>query len=130
MPAAPDLAAAATAVELAKHALHTSARHLAATGGEDEHQSVVYDLAHAAAAVENARAVLDYGAKGDVEARIACAFVADALFDVVTKTYGREAEWGLDVTHPRRHSRRHLGLSRSVLPCLADRRNRSPPPRQ
>jgi (2S)-methylsuccinyl-CoA dehydrogenase len=95
MPAAPDLTAAAAAVDVAKGVIETAARHLA-TVDQDAHQTVVYDLAHAAAAVENARAVLDYGAKGDVEARIACAFVADAIFDVATRTLGREAEWGID----------------------------------
>ena len=55
---------------------------------------MAYDLAHAAAAVETARALLDYGAKGDVEARIACAFVADAVHDVATRLIGRESEWG------------------------------------
>ena len=70
-------------------------RHLAATGGVDANQVVAYDLAHAAAAVENARAVLDYGAKGEVEARIACAFVADAVADLATRMLGREAAWGV-----------------------------------
>ena len=40
---------------------------------------LAYDLAHAAAGVETARAMLDYGAKGDVEAAITCAFVADVV---------------------------------------------------
>ena len=44
--------------------------HLAASGDADSDQVVAYDLAHAAAAVETGRALLDYGAKGDVEARI------------------------------------------------------------
>ena len=90
---APDLTAAAQAVQLAKAVVDGAARHLAGAD-VDANQVVTYDLAHAAAAVENASAVLDYGAKGDVEARIACAFVADAVFDVMTKTLGREAAWG------------------------------------
>src|SRR5947209_9096126 len=98
MAVSPDLSAAASAVELAKGVVGAAARHLAAEGkgAVDTHQVVAYDLAHAAAAVENARAVLDYGAKGDVEARIACAFVADAVYDVIIKTFGREAEWGIE----------------------------------
>jgi (2S)-methylsuccinyl-CoA dehydrogenase len=72
------------------------ARHLATTGDIDADQVVAYDLAHAAAAVENARAVLDYGLRGEAEARIACAFVADAVCDVATKTYLREATWGIE----------------------------------
>jgi len=94
--AAPDLAAAASAVDLAGKALDAALAHVAANGGVDANQVVAYDLAHAAAAVENARAVLDYGAKGDVEGRIACAFVADAVHDVVTRLIGRDAEWGID----------------------------------
>jgi len=91
MPA--DLAAAATAVEEAGAVLARAAAHLAATGGVDAHQWACYDLAHASAAVETARGVLDYGGKGDLEADIACAFVAEAVHDVAAKLLGREAEW-------------------------------------
>src|SRR5947209_10007207 len=90
----PDLAAAACAVEVARSVVDGAASAL--QGKLDEQQVVAYDLAHAAAAVENARAVLDYGAKGDVEARIACAFVADAIFDLATKVMTREPEWGVE----------------------------------
>src|SRR2546423_14589508 len=106
MAASPDLAAAASAVDTAKGVVDACARHLAAAGkgAVDTHQVVAYDLAHAAAAVENARAFLEYGSLGDVEAGMACAFAADAVFDVITRTFGREQEWGiesgaLDATH-------------------------------
>jgi (2S)-methylsuccinyl-CoA dehydrogenase len=89
-----DLSAAAAAVETARKVVDAGARHLAADEDADGDQVVAYDLAHAAAAVETARALLDYGAKGDVEARIACAFVADAVHDVATRLLGRDAEWG------------------------------------
>jgi (2S)-methylsuccinyl-CoA dehydrogenase len=92
--AAPDLNAAARVVELAKSVTDGAARHLATLGDLDAHQVVAYDLAHASAAVENARAILDYGAKGELEARMACAFVADAVYDVATRVLGREADWG------------------------------------
>ena len=36
-------------------------------------------------AVETARSMLDYGAKGDVEARLTCAFVADAVHDLASR---------------------------------------------
>jgi (2S)-methylsuccinyl-CoA dehydrogenase len=91
---APDLSAAAAAVEAAKSVVDGGVRHLAANGDVDTDQVVAYDLAHAAAAVEIARAILDYGAKGETEARIACAFVADAVYDVASRVLGREAEWG------------------------------------
>src|SRR3954447_18748755 len=98
MAASPDLAAAAKAVELGKSVVDTAVRRFQEAGPEalERDQVVAYDLAHAAAAVENARAVLDYGAKGDAEARIACAFVADAMFELATKLLGREEEWGAD----------------------------------
>ncbi|MDQ1444234.1 MAG: (2S)-methylsuccinyl-CoA dehydrogenase, partial [Acidimicrobiaceae bacterium] len=95
MSAAPDLTAAADAVELATTVI-AGARTSLAGSDIDANQVVAYDLAHAAAAVENARAVLDYGSKGEVEARIACAFVADAVFDVATRVLGREPEWGAE----------------------------------
>src|SRR5207248_11020192 len=91
---APDLAAAAAAVDLAKGVVETVASHLHGTD-LDANQVVAYDFAHAASAVENARAVLDYGAKGDVEARITCAFVADSVYDLMVKVLGREAAWGV-----------------------------------
>ncbi len=92
-----DLTAAATAVEQVRAVVSRAATHLAATGGVDAHQWAAYDLAHAAAAVENATAVLDYGGQGQLESEIACAFVADAAYDVITKLLGREADWGVDL---------------------------------
>jgi (2S)-methylsuccinyl-CoA dehydrogenase len=91
----PDLAAAAAAADLASSVTAAAARRLAGLGDLDAHQVLAYDLAHAAAAAANAQAVLDYGAKGEVEARIACAFVADAVWDVATRILGREADWGV-----------------------------------
>ena len=57
---------------------------------------LAYDIAHAAAAVETARSLLDYGGKGELEAKITCAFVADAVHDLASKVFGREAEWGVE----------------------------------
>jgi (2S)-methylsuccinyl-CoA dehydrogenase len=94
---APDLNAAASAVDLARDVVHRGLAHLAGTGSVDADQVVAYDLAHAAAAVEIARTLLDYGAKGDEEAAITCAFAADAVADVAGKLYGREAAWGVEV---------------------------------
>jgi (2S)-methylsuccinyl-CoA dehydrogenase len=72
-----------------------AAAHLASTGGIEEHQVAAYDLAHGAAAVRTAEAVLAYAAHGTDEARIACAFVADALADLLARTAGREPLWGI-----------------------------------
>ena len=93
-PARPDLSAAVTVVDQAS-AVVSAATATLASGSIDERQVLAYDLAHAAAAVEMARGLLDYGSKGDVEARITCAFVADAVHDLATKVFGREAEWGV-----------------------------------
>jgi (2S)-methylsuccinyl-CoA dehydrogenase len=90
-----DLAGAASAVEAAQSAVHAGVRALASRGSIDDNQVIAYDLAHAAAGVETARTLLDYGAKGDVEARISCAFVADVVADLAAKVYGREDAWGL-----------------------------------
>ena len=94
-PIAPDLNAAAAAIEQAKDVVDSGARRLAELGDIDANQVLAYDLAHAAAAVENARAIVDYGNKGDLEAKIACAFIADAVYDVAIKILGREADWGV-----------------------------------
>ena len=93
---APDLTAAASAVEASRGAVHAALSHLAAAGPDalDVHQVVAYDVAHAAAALEMARVALDYGGRGDVEARIACAFVADTVCDLVARMVGRETGWG------------------------------------
>ena len=95
--AAPDLAAAADVIDLAGGVVGKGVRHLAANGGPDVHQLLAYDLAHAAAQVETARALLDYGAKGAQEAAIACAFTADLVHDLITRIAGREASWGIEI---------------------------------
>jgi (2S)-methylsuccinyl-CoA dehydrogenase len=94
--ATPDLAAAASAVELTRSVIEGAARHLGTEGpgAVDAHQVVAYDLAHSAAAVETARAAVDYGGRGHVEASLAAAFAADAVFDVATRLLGREEQWG------------------------------------
>ena len=93
---APDLTAAADAIDLAQGAVRQALRTLAANGGPERHQVLAYDLAHAAAQVETARSLLDYGAKGDVEARITCAFTADMVHDLAGRLYGRHDLWGVD----------------------------------
>jgi (2S)-methylsuccinyl-CoA dehydrogenase len=62
--------------------------------GVDDHQVVAYDLAHAAAALAAGRVALDYGAHGAVETALAEAFVAEAVWDLMTKVLGREDQWG------------------------------------
>ena len=100
-----DLTAAAGVVDVCRSVVDAALRHLSSShdGARadaiiDANQQIVYDLAHSAAAIENARAVLDYGNKGALEARMTCAFVAEAVSDVASRSWGREAEWGADVT--------------------------------
>jgi (2S)-methylsuccinyl-CoA dehydrogenase len=92
---APDLDAAARAVAVAASVVVSATAALADAGGPDTAQVLAYDLAHAASAVRTAEAVLGYGAFGDTEARIACAFAADAIADLASRTIGREADWGV-----------------------------------
>ncbi|MGA2835011.1 MAG: acyl-CoA dehydrogenase family protein [Acidimicrobiales bacterium] len=92
---APDLLAAADAVAVARSVVDAGIGAMAAAGGPDAVQTVAYDVSHAAAAVRTAQAVLAYGAHGDTESRIACAFVADAVADLASRIVGRSAEWGV-----------------------------------
>jgi (2S)-methylsuccinyl-CoA dehydrogenase len=90
-----DLQAARRAVEIAEEALGAAKQAMAALGGVEQNQAVAYDLAHSAAALRTAGAVIGYGSLGTDEAAIACAFVADALADILARTSGREELWGL-----------------------------------
>ena len=93
----------------------------AAAGGPDVDQVVAYDLAHAAAGVRAAEAAVAYGATGDDEARIACAFVADVLADLAARTVGREDAFGDHTRLARRRPslRRHVPDSPQYLAALA-----------
>jgi (2S)-methylsuccinyl-CoA dehydrogenase len=95
-PSSADLAGAAAAVDLAQELVDQACASVRGRGGIDANQVVSYDIAHAAAAVGTARAVLEYGEQGDVEAAIASAFVADVVADLTGKVAGREALWGVE----------------------------------
>ena len=89
----PDLAEAGKAIDLARSVVDSAARRLA-TSDIDEEQVVAYDMAHAAAAVRTAEAALGYGESGATEACIACAFTADMMAELASRTVGREEQWG------------------------------------
>ncbi len=93
---AADLSAAAEVVDLADDVIAAAVRHLNASGGPETQQVLAYDVAHAASAAATARALLDYGAKGDTETRITCAFVADMAHDLITRVAGREELWAVE----------------------------------
>ena len=92
----PSLTDAARAVDLAQELVDQACAAVRGRGGTEANQVVAYDVAHAAAAVATARATLEYGALGDVEARIAAAFVADVVADLAGKVAGREQLWGVE----------------------------------
>jgi (2S)-methylsuccinyl-CoA dehydrogenase len=94
--ASPDLDGARIVVDLAASVVEAGARHLASAGDVDTEQVVAYDMAHAAAAVETARTMLEYGERGAAEARLACAFVADVVHELAVKCLWREAAWGIE----------------------------------
>ncbi len=87
----------ASIIELAESVIERAIRELGARGGADANQVLAYDLAHAASAVATARSLIDYGAKGDVEASIASAFTAEVVHDLSAKVFGREDLWGVTV---------------------------------
>ncbi len=97
--------AAAAAVEAAAAIVDAASRRLASAASDegrisvdrlDEHQVLAYDLAHAASAVEGCRVMLDYAGHGELEQRLAGAFIADAIADLGARLLGREATWGAD----------------------------------
>jgi (2S)-methylsuccinyl-CoA dehydrogenase len=91
----PSLQQAAEAVAVAASVVDGAVRRLAGAGDLDAAQVLAYDVAHAAAAVRTAEAVLEYGGRGEEEAALACAFVADALCELTARTVGREEAWGV-----------------------------------
>jgi len=95
-PDSADLAGAASAVDLAQELVDQACASIRGRGGIDANQVVAYDVAHAAAAVGTARAALQYGEQGEVEAAIASAFAADVVADLAGKAAGREALWGVE----------------------------------
>ena len=119
----PDLPAAAAALDAAGAVVDGAARLLAeeGIGAVDTQQVVAYDLAHAAAAIETARAALEYGSRGPDESDLAAAFAAEAIWDLAGRVLGRETLWGstpdaLESAMPFVRSHRHpdwlAGLAR------------------
>jgi len=90
-----DLSAAKAVIDVAQDVVTAATTRLAESGGPDVAQVLAYDLAHAAATVDTGRAMLAYGDKGDVEARLTCAYIADLVAELAAKLFGREAEWGV-----------------------------------
>jgi (2S)-methylsuccinyl-CoA dehydrogenase len=94
LPTPADLDAARAALEVAKSVIDATIARLAGID-LDDNQVLAYDLAHAAAGVMAAHGLLAYGARGDDEAAITCAFAADVIADLGAKLFGREGDWGV-----------------------------------
>jgi (2S)-methylsuccinyl-CoA dehydrogenase len=91
-----DLQEVASVIEMASGVVRSAIATLSSLPDPDAAQVVTYDLAHAASATETARGLLDYGAKGEYEAMITAAYVADAVGELAAKVYGRERQWGIE----------------------------------
>ncbi|MCZ7628578.1 MAG: acyl-CoA dehydrogenase family protein [Microthrixaceae bacterium] len=90
-----DLPAADQALRAAQSVVDSAIARLATEGIEDN-QVLAYDTAHAAAGVMAARGLLEYGATGEVEGAVTCAFAADVIADLAAKVFGREDDWGVE----------------------------------
>ena len=90
-----DLTAAANVLDAANRVVASAVARLAEIG-IDDNQVLAYDVAHAAAAVQTGQSLLGYGSKGETEAAIANAYIADAVAEIAGKLFGREGEWGVD----------------------------------
>ena len=90
-----DLDAVSAALDIAQAVVDAGVATLA-QGDVDRDQVLAYDLAHAAAAVQCGKGLLQYGAKGTAESHVTAAFAADAIAEIAGKVFGREAEWGVD----------------------------------
>ncbi len=93
----PDLTAAVDVLDVAGSVVNTAIAKLATEGAVDDDQVLAYDVGHAAAAIETARSMIDYGAKGTVEGQLTCVFVADVVAEMGAALFGRESLWGADL---------------------------------
>ena len=84
-----DMQEVAGVIEMASGVVRRAVAELSSLSDPEQRQVIVYELAHAASATETARGLLDYGGKGDYEARICAAFAADAVADLAGRIYGR-----------------------------------------
>jgi (2S)-methylsuccinyl-CoA dehydrogenase len=118
-PADLDLEAARTSIAVAGGLVGSAAARLAEVSDRgrnlDDHQVLAYDIAHATAGVYTAEAALRYGERGSTECRLAVAFAADVVADLVARTAGREADWG---TRPGWHSDISAWLTEGRSPDL------------
>jgi len=98
------LTQAHTLVGAVSDALETASRHLSAAcavdgrvdaGLLDEHQAAAYDLASLSSALVAARALSQLGDPDELQAQLALVAAADVAADLLARTAGREADFGL-----------------------------------
>ena len=129
--ATPDLPAAADAIDLADRVVGKAVRRLASLeGGADEHQVLAYDIAHAASGVATAKSLIDYGNKGDVEAKITCAFAADMVHDLAVEDPRPRGRLGRRARRAGQRPRVHDAVPGARVPRVARRPGRAAPPRR
>ncbi len=127
-----DIDRAHSLVAELREVLNRSARHLAAQTAQDgrisvpqmdERQAVIYDFASIASAAAAAEELVGYGERGEREARLALAFAADVLADLLARAAGRWSAlmgegahaWDDDVTFALSH-----GRDPELLEAIAD----------
>ena len=92
-----DLKAAEDLVNKLDETVRTAIDHFRSSRDLEHDQLLAYEIAHLAAAVEAARASLDYARKGEVEAMIGFAFIADAAREMASKLAFRTNDYGTDL---------------------------------
>ncbi|MCC5949902.1 MAG: acyl-CoA dehydrogenase family protein [Nitriliruptoraceae bacterium] len=100
-----DIQQAQVLVRALEDVVARAARHLAARCAQDgristtlidEQQTVVYDLASVASAVTAARHLAAWGERGELEGQLALVYAADVATDLIGRTTGRHAAFGLE----------------------------------
>lgn len=91
----PDMNFAKSVLESAEKIVLSTINELQKSDYEQE-QVISYDLAHIASEVEAAKSAFAYGTKGESEGKLACAFTAAVISNLVAKAFGNEQYWGID----------------------------------
>lgn len=91
----PDISQAALVVAEANNILDNALETLKKSADSEEQQVIIYDLAHIASGIKMAQSAISYGSLGELEAKHSCAFIAQILSDLVSKSFGREEVWNI-----------------------------------
>lgn len=91
----PDTIQASLVVTSANNILNSAIDTLKNSTNPEDQQVIIYDLAHLASGIKMAQSAINYGSLGDLEGKHACAFIADIISDLISKSFGREAVWNI-----------------------------------